>query len=72
MKEGSIKNAMLKVAKVGAGIGVAVVAAEVVAIGANAAFDDIDVVKDSIGKHFAKPEPPKKTGFFKKLKKGGK
>lgn len=66
-----MKEKILKATKVAAGIGVGVIAAEVVAIGANAAFDDIDVIKDSVGKHF-NPEPPKKVGFFKKFKKGGK
>lgn len=66
-----MKEQILKATKVAAGIGVGVIAAEVVAIGANAAFDDIDVVKRSIISHFH-PEPPKKVGFIKKLKKGGK
>lgn len=66
-----MKEQILKATKVAAGIGVGVIAAEVVAIGANAAFDDIDVIKNSVAKHF-NPEPPKKVGFFKKFKKGGK
>ena len=66
-----MKEQILKATKVAAGIGVGVIAAEVVAIGANAAFDDIGVIKDSIVHHF-NPEPPKKVGFFKKFKKGGK
>ena len=58
------ENVLLKVVKGAIGLGCAVVAAELVAIGANAAFDDASVIKDSI---VAKVNPvPVKKGWFKK------
>lgn len=66
-----MKEKLLKVAKIAAGLGFAAIAAETVSIGANAAFDDIDYVKDSITNKL-NPEPPKKKGLFGKDKKGGK
>lgn len=58
------ENVVLKIVKGVVGLGCAVVAAELVAIGANAAFDDASVVKDAI---VAKANPaPVKKGWFKK------
>lgn len=61
-----MKEKALSGLKILAGVGVGLIAAELVAIGSNAAFDDIDYMKESIGKKL-NPEPePKKSGFFKK------
>lgn len=58
------KNILTKVIKGTIGLGCAVVAAELVAIGANAAFDDASVIKDGI---ISKVNPaPVKKGWFKK------
>lgn len=59
-----IQDKLLKVGKIVVGIGCAAIAAETVAIGANAAFDDASCIKDSIVRKM-NPEPIKK-GFFKK------
>lgn len=56
-----------KAAKVLVGTACAVVAAEIVAIGANAAFDDgVVVIKDLKAKFAPEPEPKRIFSVFKK------
>ena len=62
----TISTGLLKVAKVAVGIGCAAIAAETIAIGANAAFDDASVITESIIRKF-NPEPVVvKKGLFRK------
>lgn len=60
----NLSTKLLKVVKVAVGIGCAAVAAETIAIGANAAFDDAEVIKKSIVNK-VNPAPVKK-GLFRK------
>lgn len=58
-------DSLLKVGKVAVGIIGAAVVAEVVAIGANAAFDDISFVAKQVN-NVINPEPVKAKGFWRK------
>lgn len=67
-----MENIVMKTAKVAAGLGLGIIAAETVAISANAAFDDIETVKNAVVRKL-NPEPVKKAGkLLGKAKKGGK
>ena len=59
-------NILAKGVKIAAGLACGIIAAEVTAIGANAAIDDISFLKNKIA---PKPQPPVKKGLFKR--KGG-
>lgn len=58
---------LLTAGKIMTGLFVGLVAAEITAIGANAAIDDCKVIsREVLQKIIASPEPVKPKGFFKK------
>jgi hypothetical protein len=62
-----MSDKLFVVGKVITGLFVGLVAAEITAIGANAAIDDCKVIsREVLGKIIATPEPVKPKGFFRK------
>lgn len=66
-----MENIVLKGLKGAAGLACGAITAELVAIGANAAFDDLSTVKKMVVEAM-NPTPEKKKLIKKAVKKGGK